>query len=327
MLIKNSRSIAAVGFAALAAAGSAAAAMVVENGIIDDYAMPLVIGDFGPTDYSFPGVFLRNPTAQETDFRLTLPVSFFDIDGNVLSSAESAGSLLIRAMPAPGTRFDYTALTGAAAAGEKDLLVNLPPVEQSSIGFGGSLNYGMATFSLTGLAVQPGASTFVALQFVPRNGTSTIFFLNDGMDPGTGHLRTGVESTWLASNLYNGDLLDTDDFGPNRVLAMTVETIPVLARLVGDLNLDGIVDGIDLSVLGAHWQSAGGPSDGDLNSDGWVDGIDLSLLGANWQATAAGLLNVGFGEAASAMGISVPEPASMTAAIIGVAVLGLRRRP
>lgn len=49
---------------------------------------------------------------------------------------------------------------------------------------------------------------------------------------------------------------------------------------IGDLNLDGIVDGADLTILLAAW----GTDDAlaDLNDDGIVDGIDLTIILGNW---------------------------------------------
>jgi hypothetical protein len=52
-----------------------------------------------------------------------------------------------------------------------------------------------------------------------------------------------------------------------------------------DYNLDGHVDGADLSVLLANWgdcPSGGSACVGDLNCDGMVDGADLSVLLAAW---------------------------------------------
>jgi hypothetical protein len=49
----------------------------------------------------------------------------------------------------------------------------------------------------------------------------------------------------------------------------------------GDLNADGVVDGVDLGMLLAQW-GAPAPQPGDLNDDGEVDGIDLGILLANW---------------------------------------------
>ncbi len=51
--------------------------------------------------------------------------------------------------------------------------------------------------------------------------------------------------------------------------------------LYGDLNLDGVVDGFDLTALLAMW-GALAPPYGDLNRDGTVNGIDLTTLLARW---------------------------------------------
>lgn len=48
----------------------------------------------------------------------------------------------------------------------------------------------------------------------------------------------------------------------------------------GDLNGDGVVDGIDLSSVLAYWGLANAAS--DLDGDGTVNGTDLTILLANW---------------------------------------------
>lgn len=48
---------------------------------------------------------------------------------------------------------------------------------------------------------------------------------------------------------------------------------------IGDLNLDGVVDGQDLGVLLTDWGSAG-PA--DLDGSGVIDGPDLGLLLSSW---------------------------------------------
>ena len=98
------------------------------------------------------------------------------------------------------------------------------------------------------------------------------------------------------------------------------------AAINGDLNFDGMVDGVDLSLLGANWQGTGNWGQGDINADGAINGVDLSMLGANWQAGVSQPLNVGFAEAAGEMGLSVPEPASLAALGVGTLAFGLRRR-
>lgn len=49
----------------------------------------------------------------------------------------------------------------------------------------------------------------------------------------------------------------------------------------GDLNLDGVIDGVDLAGLLAAWGSAHS-SAGDINGDGVVDGADVTFLLARW---------------------------------------------
>jgi hypothetical protein len=68
-----------------------------------------------------------------------------------------------------------------------------------------------------------------------------------------------------------------------------------------DLNSDGVVDVIDLSILVSRWGSSDATA--DINGDGVVDALDLSVLVSNWGAvsssftallvTADGTLNTG----------------------------------
>ena len=51
--------------------------------------------------------------------------------------------------------------------------------------------------------------------------------------------------------------------------------------LLGDLNLDGCIDGGDLGLLVAFWGFTNPPI-GDLNQDGFIDGADLGLILFYW---------------------------------------------
>lgn len=53
-----------------------------------------------------------------------------------------------------------------------------------------------------------------------------------------------------------------------------------LTAAVGDLNLDGVVDGADLGLLLGAWDTTSAFA--DLNADGTVDGADLGLLLGAW---------------------------------------------
>ena len=63
--------------------------------------------------------------------------------------------------------------------------------------------------------------------------------------------------------------------------------VPV--RTPGDANLDGRVDGSDVTILAGNWQVGVGGNGtatwamGDFNGDGKVDGSDVTILAGNWQ--------------------------------------------
>ena len=69
-------------------------------------------------------------------------------------------------------------------------------------------------------------------------------------------------------------------------VAHLVESI--LGTNLGDANLDGVVDAIDLNRVGVNWLSrdCSGWARGDFNGDGVVDSGDLNIVGLNWQSTA-----------------------------------------
>ena len=91
--------------------------------------------------------------------------------------------------------------------------------------------------------------------------------------------------------------------------------------LPGDLNFDGVVNGLDLSLISSDWGKAGsGASNlsGDANHDGAVNGLDLALVVNNWSRALSDS-----GTSATA----VPEPASIILAAFGaLALLAYRRR-
>ncbi|WP_145444694.1 dockerin type I domain-containing protein [Mucisphaera calidilacus] len=80
-----------------------------------------------------------------------------------------------------------------------------------------------------------------------------------------------------------------------------IATLEEVDLIEGDINGDGSVDLLDLSILATNFQGTDTPyarEEGDLTGDGLVDLLDLSVLASNFNATA------------------VPEPA-------GLALLGL----
>jgi hypothetical protein len=91
----------------------------------------------------------------------------------------------------------------------------------------------------------------------------------------------------------------------------------------GDLNGDGIVNGLDINEVATHWLQTGTrlTVPGDANGDGITNGLDIQLIATNW------LQKVGGGGGSSANATSVPEPSTSLLALFGVAIaLAWRRR-
>ena len=85
--------------------------------------------------------------------------------------------------------------------------------------------------------------------------------------------------------------------------------------VLGDTNLNGVVDAGDLNNLALSWQAAANVAwgDGDFNGDDAVNAQDLNDMALNWQHGV---------QAAAA----VPEPAAWTLVLMALAVLLGRRR-
>ena len=68
----------------------------------------------------------------------------------------------------------------------------------------------------------------------------------------------------------------------------------------GDANMDGKVDGSDVTILAGNWQLQSGATwaMGDFNGDGRVDGSDVTILAGNWQYGTSGTAT------------AVPEPST-----------------
>jgi hypothetical protein len=77
----------------------------------------------------------------------------------------------------------------------------------------------------------------------------------------------------------------------------------------GDVNHDGVVNGLDIALVASNWLATGS-NPADANNDGVVNGLDISLIASNWLRTDGG---AGGG---SGSGAAVPEPSTAMLALI-----------
>jgi hypothetical protein len=89
-------------------------------------------------------------------------------------------------------------------------------------------------------------------------------------DPGT--TKASLQSTTVCNNLPRPNVAGRwIDLGGNTV-----------CDCVGDLNVDGVVNGADLGLMLSSWGPCGSNCSADLNGDGVVAGADLGLLLSAW---------------------------------------------
>lgn len=119
------------------------------------------------------------------------------------------------------------------------------------------------------------------------------------------------------TDLTGDGMVDNSDRDEWLSLAASENGLP-RPFLLGDSNLDGIVDSIDLNAVGVNWQRsdifAWSQGNYDTEGDPGVNSIDLNTLAVNWQ------------ESVPAASRAVPEPRMNAATIALVALAYTFRR-
>jgi len=119
-----------------------------------------------------------------------------------------------------------------------------------------------------------------------------------------------------ASFDLNGDTV-VDDGDRDRWLAdAATENGLTAPYLVGDSNLDLLVNASDLNPVGIAWQSNENSWSSGNYTGGGVDAADLNVLGINWQATHPD----------APLAATVPEPVSLAMLMLGLLGIAAMRR-
>ena len=117
------------------------------------------------------------------------------------------------------------------------------------------------------------------------------------------------------------------------VTGLSSGQIEVAYTLLGDANLDGLVNGSDFNILAANFnQSITGWDQGDFNYDGLVNATDFNELAANFNQGVSGATSAGdvaaldAFAAANGLLVNVPEPTTGSLLLVAGAGLSMRRR-
>jgi autotransporter-associated beta strand protein len=204
---------------------------------------------------------------------------------------------------------------------------------------GGTLQLGastglvqMTSLSITGTGVLDVNNNHVIITYGSSDPITTIAgYIKSGYNGGAWN-GTGIMST-AAQTPTNGLLygLGYADGADNVVAGLSSGQIEVMYTLLGDANLDGLVNGSDFNILAANFnQSVTGWDEGDFNYDGLVNGADFLDLAANFNQGASGAATAGDVAAldafAAANGLLADVPEPECAGMMVMAGFGILRR-
>ena len=172
--------------------------------------------------------------------------------------------------------------------------------------------------------------------------------LRDGATPGRyaiyqGYITTGLyngvngywdgpginSSTAAAGSVTGLGILNNADASYSQFLGSSVLGTDILIRYTyfGDIDLNGVVDAVDFSLIASGFgTSGGGWLSGDLDYNGTVDAVDFSLIGPSFGLALLPGGPTGFSDGGGKPGGAlVPEPSSFGLLLLGIVSLVSRR--
>ncbi|MFZ1301238.1 MAG: dockerin type I domain-containing protein, partial [Candidatus Microsaccharimonas sp.] len=196
----------------------------------------------------------------------------------VVSMNLTAGTHTIKLIGnAPGVVVDrliFTASTTCTPTGAGGNCADTTPPTQSSIA-ASSITNQSATISWT---TNDASSTWVEYGTTTSYGSSTT--LNSLLV--TSH--TASLTSLTAGTVYHYRVTSTDEAGNTTVSTdRTFTTAATPTYVPADINQDGVVGILDISLIVSKWNTSGaGLGRSDINSDGTVNALDLSIVIAGY---------------------------------------------
>ncbi len=179
------------------------------------------------------------------------------------------------------------------------------------LGLAGTTGGGVNDFAaITGDLVLAGKLNVTALSGF-GNGVYELFSY-------TGNL---VDNGFSLGALPSGFTYSIDESKPGEV---DLKVSGGSSALLGDVNHDNVVNGLDISLVVSHWLQSGVGVAGDANNDHVVNGLDISLIASHWLQTGGGGNGLALPSGNSSTA-AVPEPSSLLLLTMGLAVCVVRR--
>ena len=244
----------------------------------------------------------------------------------------NAGTLLIDPTSTPAT-------TSALPTGSVSVtggLLQLAPGVSGGTGPAVATSVNVTSLSITGAGQFDVNNNHIIITYGATDQFSTIAgYIQSGYNGGHWN-GPGIIST-AAQTKTNGLSygLGYADGADGKVSGLSSGQIEVAYTLLGDANLDGLVNAADFTILAANFnQPVTGWDQGDFNYDGLVNAADFTDLAANFNQSVSGAASAGDVAAldafAVANGLSLPTFANVPEPVSGVVMvmagLGMVRR-
>jgi autotransporter-associated beta strand protein len=245
----------------------------------------------------------------------------------------NAGTLVINPTSTPATT---SALPTGGSVSITGGLLQLAPGVTGGTGPAVSSSVSITSLSITGSSQFDLNNNHIIITYGASDPITTIAsYIASGYNGGHWNgpgIISSVALTNASGLLYGVGYADGAD---GVVAGLAPGQIEVAYTLLGDANLDGLVNSADFNILAANFnQSITGWDQGDFNYDGLVNSADFNALAANFNQGVSGAATAGDVAAldafAAANGLSlptsiVPEPASAALLLVGAASLLSRR--